>query len=144
MNPLARRDESTLSAAHSIGTSLLGAVVVNGVHIAVDMAFLFVLVLPHGFEKLRPAQPVRGPGADRQKATTNFVFPLRAGFKCLQLIRNAIVDALVITGLEVQGVVVRTTPPVSAVKGIRALVKDCGGDNLFVQLGDNHQDVVRE
>ncbi len=56
------------------------------------------------------------PGFVWQKASTEFVLALGAGVEALQLVFYAIVDALVITTLEMQVLIIMIATPDPAIK----------------------------
>ena len=76
------------------------------------------------------------------KAAAYLVFALRAGLEQLQSLLDAVVDSLVIAGLEVQCVVMTIAAPVAAVKCSRTFKKDRGGYRLVVLLSEDDENVV--
>src|SRR5690606_7746037 len=65
--------------------------------------------------KLHLLQPVIRQRADRFEAALDFVFALRTGIEMRQTVANAVIDALVIAGLEMQAVEFAHTAPVAPV-----------------------------
>ena len=61
-------------------------------------------VAGHGGAQGRIGEPVRGPGEGRLEAARELVLALRAGLEALQAVADAVLDALVVAGLEMQAV----------------------------------------
>ena len=72
----------------------------------------------------------------RRKSTGNFVLPLRARFESLNAVFDAILDALVIAGLEMQRIVVRVAAPVAPVQCLGASKKNGCCDWAFLFFCD--------
>jgi hypothetical protein len=70
------------------------------------------------------------------------VLPLRAGLETCKSLRDAVVDTLVVTGLEVQCIVVRVAAPVAAVKRLVTFLKDRGRNGHLFSLGKYYQHIV--
>ena len=68
---------------------------------------------------------------------------LGAGLEYTDAPGNTVIDTLVITGLEVQGVVITVGTPVAAVQRVLACKKHGGGDVLSLFLGEYHEQVLR-
>ena len=60
----------------------------------------------------------------RQKAARDFVLALRARFEQTEVVLDAVVNALVVTGLEVQRAVLCSATPVASVQGVAATEQD--------------------
>ena len=69
---------------------------------------------------------------------------LGAGLKILQTMLYAVINALVIAGLEVQGVVVCVASPVASVQRSGALEEHGRADGMRIFLGEHNQDAVRD
>src|SRR6187402_3644164 len=70
--------------------------------------------------------PVHGPGVRRNEPPAHLVFALRAGFETRDAALDAELDALVVTGFEMQAVVLRARAPVAAVQRLGAPEENCG------------------
>src|SRR5688572_13721747 len=66
--------------------------------------------------KARVHDPVHGPGGGRHESPRHLVLALRPGFETLDATLDAELDALVITGLEMQAVMLLAGAPVAAVQ----------------------------
>ena len=105
---------------------------VYGIDIAVDVLLFFVKVSADRRIEFGPFEPVGRPCRDRRKATTYFMFALSSRFESLQAVPDAIVDALVVTGLKMKRIDLRVGTPVTAIQGIVAAVKNgCRISELF-------------
>ncbi len=78
--------------------------------------------------ELSVAQPMAGPGRLRHEAARDLVLALCAGLEPLEPFADAVVDALVVAGLEVQAVEVSAAAPVAAVQRRAAAKADRRGD----------------
>jgi len=91
------------------------------------------------------------PPMDKMRELRTFLgrlgYPVSKGKipqKDLQSVLNAVVNALVIAGLEMQRVVVRVTAPVAPVQRGGAFEKHGGRHCLRVFFGEHNQDAVRD
>ena len=87
---------------------------INCLHIALDVPALFLEVVANCREKLRVCEPVRRPSRFGNKSAADLVLTLRTWLEDLLARLDAVFDALVIAGLEVQGVVVAIAAPITA------------------------------
>src|SRR6202012_4300877 len=71
---------------------------------------------------------VSRPGQRRLKSTTDLVIALRAGVESGDALLDAELDALVVTGLEMQAVVVVGAAPVAPEQGVPGPEEDGGSD----------------
>src|SRR3970040_1919500 len=69
-------------------------------------------------------EPVVRPGGPVAEAAAQLMLPLSSGLEALQSLCDAIVDSLVIAGLEMQAVKVRNTAPVASIQRGGALKAD--------------------
>ena len=114
-----------------------GAARISGV--VLDFAGVFVhvrtfapqIVANRGPEA-RIHDPVHGPGVRRDEPAAHLVFALRAGFEARDAALDAELDALVVTGFEMQAVVLRVRAPVAAVQRRGAPEKHCDRRGLAV------------
>ena len=67
--------------------------------------------------------PVIGVGQDGLKATLDFMFTLRARIETGQASLNAVLNASVVTGLEVKVIVLCQTAPIAAVQHVISFKK---------------------
>jgi hypothetical protein len=74
-------------------------------------------------------------GFYRFKAAHYFVLALGAGIETLQALRNRVFNALIITKLKVQLVVLSGAAPVAAVEGIAAVKVQGASNGLVVFVG---------
>ena len=94
-----------------------GDVVVDGFALAFEVA-------RDGSAEAVVLEPVRRRRARRLEAARELVFALRARVEELQAARDAVLDALVIAGLEVQRIFLSRRAPVAAVEPATALEED--------------------
>lgn len=83
----------------------IGAVRVDGMHVALYMSRFFVKIVTNGREKVRFGEPVCGPCRNRNKATADLVFTLCTRFEYALAGVDAVLNTLVVTGFKVQSVV---------------------------------------
>src|SRR5579863_4429163 len=95
-------------------------------------------VFVNGSLELRPRQPVLGPGVGGLEATTDLVLALGAGVEMLQALADAVFDALVVAGLEMQAVELLFRAPVATVECVAASKADSGGHRCAVQEREAH------
>ncbi len=79
------------------------------------------------------------PGFVWQKASTEFVLALGAGVEALQLVFYAIVDALVITTLEMQVLIIMIATPDPAIQVTVAAEENRAGYDLIIVPGQYYQ-----
>ena len=108
------------------------------------MPGFFIQVSTDRVRELGMCQPVSRPGRLRGKAAADLVLPLGAGLENLFAGVNAVVDALVVAGLEVQGIVMAITSPIAPVQDFLTFEENGGGHRALVLLGENHQDIVSQ
>ena len=89
-------------------------------------------------------EPVRGPGRLRSEPAADLVFALRARLEKLESLFDAIVDTLVVAGLEVQSVVVAVAAPVTAVQRVGTLVEYGGRNRLGMHFGNDDEHIIRQ
>ena len=97
-------------------------------HVGVDVV---VFLVEESSDRLRESgvgDPVAGPGRRGREAAAQLVFALGARFESAQSFTDAVIDALVVAGLEVEAVVVGQTPPVTAVQRVVAAKTDGRGN----------------
>jgi len=79
------------------------------------------------------AEPVIRPGCGGREAAADLVLSLCAGLEAAESLANAVVDALVVTRLEVQAVKVREAAPVAAEERIVAAKADGRRDRAALE-----------
>ena len=120
------------------------AVAFHGVDIPIYVTLFLIQVMADGGEEFRPRKPMRRPGADRHEATADLMLALRPRLEAGYPVRDTVVDALVITGLEVQCVVVRFAAPVTSVECVPSLVENSCRDGRTISLRKDKELVVRQ
>src|SRR5271166_3145233 len=103
---------------------MVGYMLADGGRILFDATGLARRKVADRGREARVGDPMRGAGQRRHEAARHFVLSLRARLEALQLVFDAIFDALVITGFEMQAVIVAAGTPVAAVKGVGADEED--------------------
>src|SRR5512144_1370892 len=68
-------------------------------------------IMFHCLRKLRMRKPMGGARSNGQKAARQFMFAARTAFKRLDLVRDAVLDGLVVASLEMQSRVEFKRPP---------------------------------
>lgn len=95
--------------------------------------------LGDGLTKDRVSNPVQTPGVHRLKAALYLVLALGTGVEARQPLRNTMVDAPVIAGLEEQELVFVTATPVASVESVLTLQKQCASHRCVVLLCQHQQ-----
>src|ERR1700734_3262160 len=75
--------------------------------IGFDRAALALQIIANRTAQRHIGNPVRRPGQRRLETACDLVLALRTGLEALQTLGDAVIDALVIAGLEMQAVIVR-------------------------------------
>src|SRR5690242_16013369 len=101
-----------------------GQVRLRLVEISVHLMLFPLQEFVNGGVEFRPRQPVGGIGVGGFEAAANLVFPLGTGVEVLQSGADAVLDALVITGLEMQAVELLYRAPVPAIERVTTLEAD--------------------
>src|SRR5277367_770768 len=96
-----------------IGRPVVWNVLVHGRRVIVDTARLAGRKFANGGGKPLILHVVRRTRERRHEAARHLVFALRAGLESLQFLLDAVIDALVVAGLEMQAVVVAARAPVA-------------------------------
>ena len=96
--------------------------------VGVDRVALALEVTRDGGAKAAVLEPVRRERARRLEAARDLVLALRAGVEEREPALDAVLDALVVAGLEVQRILVSGRAPVAAVEPAAALEEDRCGD----------------
>lgn len=78
----------------------------------------------------------------RFKTTLDFVLALSTGVEALQAVFDAVFDALVVAGFEVQELEFLQAAPVAAVEFGVVAQAERGGDAAAVAGGDDHENIV--
>src|SRR5690606_30310640 len=94
-----------------------------------------------GTPESRLGYPVTGKCRHRLETTPQFMLALSPGIELLQPVTNTVVDPLVVTGLEMQIVVVRVGTPVTTEQRIPTFEEQGGGDVLAPLLRKNHKQI---
>jgi len=116
-------------------------VVVYGVDVVVYVASFSFQIFLDSRKEFGPGQPMSRPGGGRREATADLVLALRSWFKSLALFFNAVVDSLVVTGFEMQRVVVRIGAPVSTIQCLFGVVEKCRCYWQAIFFGDNDKKI---
>ena len=118
-----------MASRFTISTGIAARVPIRNV--VLDFAGVFVhvrafapQVVANGGPEAWIDDPVHGPGVRRDEAAAHLVFALRAGLEARDAALDAELDALVVTGFEMQAVVLLARAPVAAVQRRRALQKN--------------------
>ena len=85
-----------------------------------------------------------GPGDGWLEPALDLVFPLGAGVEARQAFADAVIDALVIAGLEVQAVEFPGAAPVAAVQGLRIAEIQGPGDRLAACFRQRHDHLLSQ
>src|SRR5579859_4769581 len=101
-------------------------------------------VFVNGGVEFRPRQPVGGISVDRLEAAADFMLPLSARIEVLKPVADAVLDALVVAGFEMQAVELLLRAPMAAVKGICAPHADGCGHGFTDMEGEDHQQRLRQ
>src|SRR5690606_30262914 len=80
--------------------------------------------------------PVAAVNQGRQEAACEFVFALGAGLEAGQSLAQAVFDALVVAGLEMQPRDRLAAAPVAAIEGVATAQADRAGDRLAPAFGN--------
>ena len=87
-------------------------------------------------------EPVPGMGRGGDQPACELVLALRTAFEDLQPVRDRVLDALLVAGLEVQARQVFQRAPVAAVQTLAVLHAERARGGLTVAVGDDQHDVV--
>ena len=80
--------------------------------------------------------PVGRPGRGGQETAADFVFALCAGLEGLETVADTIFDTLVITGFEMQAMVILVAAPVASVERIVTAQTNCAGNDRLLRRMD--------
>src|ERR1700722_15766706 len=86
--------------------------------IGFDRAALALQICADGTAQRHIGNPVRRPGQRRLETACDLVLALRPGLEALETLGDAVVDALVIAGLEMEAVIVGCGAPVASIQGV--------------------------
>src|SRR5215468_4025331 len=100
-------------------------------------------ILDRGGEA-RLADPMCAPGRRRQVAALDLVLALGAGLDPRQLVRDRVLDGLVVAGLEMQETEVAEAAPVAAVERVATPEIEGAGHGPSLLLGDHQHDAICE
>ncbi len=109
---------------------------VDGGGVMVDAARLPRREITDGGGKALVGDVMRGARHGRHEAAGYLVLALRAGLEACESVLDAVFDALVVAGLEMQAVVVAAGAPVAAVQRILAHEEDRERDRRPALAGD--------
>lgn len=116
----------------------------NGLGVRIDRATFAGEVRTNRRTKALIQNQVRRAGLRRFEAARDLVFALRARLEACESRLDAVLDALVIAGLEVQAVKVGRGTPVAAVKCIRGPEEDRAGDECSAPESGFHDEGLPE
>jgi hypothetical protein len=106
----------------------------RGAHVVRDRRAFALEVAADRVAEGRVANLVEGPYGRGGEAARYLVLALGAGLEPRQAFPDAVLDALVVAGLEVQAVMVRGRAPVASVEGVLAAQEYRAGDRLAVAV----------
>src|SRR5262249_3776385 len=121
----------------------IGNVLADLVDVRVDVAFLACEKRRDGSMKITVADPMARPRRLGNEAACDLVLALRPRLELGESLANAVVDALVVAGLEVEAVEVGAAAPVAAVERRAAAEADCRSDRHAVVARKHDDQVVR-
>src|SRR5262245_14680818 len=88
------------------------------------------------------ADPMRAPGRGRQIAALDLVLALSAGLHPRELVRDRVLDGLVVAGLEMQEAEIAEAAPVAAVERVAPPQVEGSGHGPAVLLGDHQHNTI--
>ncbi len=97
---------------------VVGHVALDRRGVMIHAAGLAPGVVANGRGKSRVGDEMRRARQSRNESSRHLVLALRSRLEALQLLLDAILDALVVAGLEMQAVIVAAGAPVAAVQGV--------------------------
>src|SRR5260370_11785617 len=101
-----------------IGSAMVGNMFVHCGGVMIDSASLALRKVANGGRETRIDDVVHGMGERRNETSRHLVLSLRSRLEALQPVFNAVLDPLVVAGLEVQAVKIAACSPISAEQGV--------------------------
>src|SRR6185436_20370240 len=113
--------------------------------VGIDVYALAPQGVADGVAKTRIHYPVHGPGGGGNEAATYLMYALHAWVEQRDALLDAVFDALVITGLEMQAVQLFAGAPIAAVQHVAAAEEHRGRHGLCIAPRTlDHQAVGRQ
>src|SRR5690606_34629912 len=114
----------------------------KGLHVVDHAAPLAAQEITDGPAKAFVLYPVGGPGGGGQEPAADLVLPLGTRLEAAQAMGDAVLDALVVTGLEMQAVELLPAAPVAAVQGVLAAEIDGAGHGSALVMGEHQYQLL--
>src|SRR5271169_5434632 len=111
--------------------------------VVIDAAGLASGEIANGRGKSLVGDEMRRTRQSRHESTRYLVFALRTRLEALQIVVDAILNSLVVAGLEMQAVVVAAGAPVAAEQGVVAHEKNRHGDRFAADTRHLQHELIR-